>query len=256
MNTLTIDIGNTSIKYAVFDSNQVMLTVGRIDGHDTNFLVTTAKLFSVDHAIVCTTVKLEATTLRQLLTIAQDTTILNHTTPLPIRNLYKSPQTLGMDRLAAAVGAYSQTRSNTLIIDMGTAITYDLVTVQGEYLGGNISPGLNMRFNALHQQTSLLPLVNIEGYHPAIGNDTETAIRCGVIDGIRYEIEGYISKLSLKYTNLCIILTGGDHLYFEDSENLRIFADDYIVLKGLEEILRYNMAQPSNRDFKISRPHK
>lgn len=256
MNTLTIDIGNTSIKYAVFDSNQSMLTEGRIDGHDPTILVTTAKSFSVIHAIVCSTVKLDASTLRQLSSVAQHLVILSHTTSLPIRNLYKSPQTLGMDRLAAAVGAYSQTQSNTLIIDMGTAITYDLVTERGEYLGGNISPGLNMRFNALHQQTALLPLVNIEGNHPAIGNDTETAIRCGVVDGIRYEIEGYISKLSLKYTNLCIILTGGDHLYFEDSKNLRIFADDYIVLKGLNEILRYNLAQTSSQEVEISGPHK
>jgi type III pantothenate kinase len=146
-----------------------------------------------------------------------------------------------MDRLAAAVGAYMQVKGNVLIIDMGTAITYDFVDSEGNYRGGNIAPGMQMRLKALHDYTARLPLVAAEGAHPHLGEDTETAIRCGVIDGIRYEIEGYLRQFFLKYHNLSVFFTGGDELYFEDEIKKRIFADKLLVLKGLNEILSYNL---------------
>ena len=240
MTSLAIDIGNTSMKYAVF-SNQSMIHDGRIMGHDVEQLANEVEEYHPTHAIVCTTASLteeQQTTLRQ---ITKHTMFLSHMTPIPIRNLYKTPETLGMDRLAAAVGAYMQVKSNVLIIDMGTAITYDFVDSEGNYRGGNIAPGMQMRLKALHDYTARLPLVKAEGAHPHLGEDTETAIRCGVIDGIRYEIEGYLRQFFLKYHNLSVFFTGGDELYFEDEIKKRIFADKLLVLKGLNEILSYNL---------------
>lgn len=240
MTSLAIDIGNTSMKYAVFN-NQSMIHDGRIMRHDVEQLAYQVEEYHPTHAIVCTTASLteeQQTTLQQ---IAKHTMFLSHMTPIPIRNLYKTPETLGMDRLAAAVGAYMQVQSNVLIIDMGTAITYDFVDSEGNYRGGNIAPGMQMRLKALHDYTARLPLVAAEGAHPHLGEDTETAIRCGVIDGIRYEIEGYLRQFFLKYHNLSVFFTGGDELYFEDEIKKRIFADKLLVLKGLNEILSYNL---------------
>ena len=169
--------------------------------------------------------------------------VVNGKTSIQIANRYRTPQTLGADRLAAVVAAFSQTHSNTLVIDIGTAITYDFINDRGEYLGGNISPGMNLRFLSLNEHTSRLPLIESEGEHPQFGVDTETAIRCGVIDGMRHEIQGYISEFSLKYHNLSIFLTGGDQIYFDEEIKKRTFADKYLVLKGLNEILRYNIEQ-------------
>lgn len=240
MTSLAIDIGNTSMKYAVFD-NQSLIHHQRIMGHDVELLSDEVEEYHPTHAIVCTTASLteqQQTVLRQL---TKHTVFLSHTTPIPIRNSYKTPETLGMDRLAAAVGAFMQVKGDVLIIDMGTAITYDFVDGEGNYLGGNIAPGLQMRLQALHDYTSRLPLVATEGAHPELGEDTETAIRCGVIDGIRYEIEGYLRQFFLKYHNLSVFFTGGDELYFEDEIKKRIFADKLLVLKGLNEILSYNL---------------
>ena len=240
MTTLTIDIGNTSIKYAVFNG-QTMVHHQRIMGHDIASIADDIAAYRPTHAMVCATAALDEEQLRLLSNLTDDTRMLSHTTPIPIRNLYKSPQTLGMDRLAAAVGAYTEAKNEVLIIDMGTAITYDFVDADGNYVGGNIAPGVQMRFNALHDYTARLPLVEAKGKQPPLGEDTETAIRCGVIDGIKYEIEGYLRQFSLKYPNLSVFFTGGDELYFANERKKCIFADKLLVLKGLNEILSYNL---------------
>ncbi len=239
MRNLTIDIGNTSIKYAIFDGKEMMYN-DRLIGHDMDLLADKIAGWEIDNSMICSTIKLD---ISQIATIQQNTgniQLLTYKTPVPVTNLYKSPQTLGMDRLAAVIGAFSQSHDNTLVIDLGTAITYDFINCKGEYMGGNISPGMDMRLKSLHEHTDSLPLVKPEGKQPWIGEDTESAIRCGVTNGIRYEIDGYIRKLSLKYHNLCVFFTGGDHLYFEDEIKLRIFADNYLVLKGLNEIILFN----------------
>ena len=240
MTSLAIDIGNSSIKYAVFN-NQSMIHHQRIMGHDVDQLANEVKEYHPTHTIVCATATLTEEQQTVIHKLAKHTLFLSHTTAVPIRNLYKTPETLGMDRLAAAVGAYMTVKSDVLIIDMGTAITYDFVDSEGNYRGGNIAPGMQMRLKALHDYTARLPYVDAEGAHPDLGEDTETAIRCGVIDGIRYEIEGYLRQFFLKYHNLSVFFTGGDELYFEDEIKKRIFADKLLVLKGLNEILSYNL---------------
>lgn len=161
-------------------------------------------------------------------------------TPVPLTIRYATPHTLGADRLAAAVGAYVKGGgTDVLVIDVGTCITYDFVNANGEYLGGNISPGPKLRLMALSEHTSKLPLVSRHGDIPEVGYSTETAIRSGVLNGIRREIEGYISDFLLKYPRLLVYLTGGVHLDLHISEKMRIFADDFILSYGLNCILEY-----------------
>jgi type III pantothenate kinase len=152
---------------------------------------------------------------------------------------YRTPQTLGMDRVAAATGAYLlHPGKNLLVIDIGTAITFDFVDESGYYKGGNISPGPELRFKALHHFTGKLPLVNEQGNIPALGYDTVTAIRSGVIEGIVREIDSYINDYEKK-CNVFTFLTGGYSFYFESKLKNPIFADENLVLRGLNEILNY-----------------
>lgn len=164
------------------------------------------------------------------------------TTPVPLQNDYATPATLGPDRLAAAVGAATlQPGRNLLVIDIGTCIKYDFVTADGRFRGGNISPGMDMRFRALHHFTARLPLVDENGAMPQPGNTTETAIRTGVIQGMRYEIEGYMRTMQAKCPDLLIFLTGGNRLDFCKPLKSRIFANRNLVAHGLNRILEYNL---------------
>ena len=163
-------------------------------------------------------------------------------TPLPITIDYKTPETLGKDRVAAAVGAYIQKPGrNLLIIDAGTAITYDFVDADGVYRGGNISPGMTIRFKALHTYTKRLPMLDERGELPEIGYSTDTAIRAGVISGIVREMDSYITDYKKKH-HVLAFLTGGHSFYFESRLKNSIFADGNLVLKGLNEILNYQYA--------------
>ena len=166
---------------------------------------------------------------------------LTASTRIPIRNAYRTPGTLGMDRLAAAAGAWSmEPGHDILIIDAGTAVTYDFVTKEGVYKGGNIAPGAALRFSSLHEHTGALPLVQADGETPLMGFDTPTAIRSGVLSGLRYEAEGYISELELLYPALLVFLTGGDADFFDIKAKSRIFAVPDLVLRGLARIVEYN----------------
>jgi type III pantothenate kinase len=160
---------------------------------------------------------------------------------MPFRIAYETPETLGPDRLAAASEAWTQKSGNDLlIIDIGTAITYDIVTADGVYRGGNISPGIGMRFKALHHFTGKPPLVDKEGLRTDIGVSTETAIREGVLQGVCYEIDGYMQSYSLKYPKLLVFLTGGNSILLDNRTKSRTFADSLLVVKGLKRILDLN----------------
>ena len=164
----------------------------------------------------------------------------NSNTPIPLNIDYKTPHTLGSDRLAAAIGAmYEAPAKNLLIIDAGTAITVDFVDAERNFKGGNISPGIKMRLRALHEFTGRLPLIEKEGPVPSLGYDTETAIRSGVINGICQEIDGYINKIKEIFPDVLIFLTGGDEKTLINNIKSRIFADRFLVAKGLNHILEY-----------------
>lgn len=165
----------------------------------------------------------------------------SHEMPLPFTNAYKTPATLGLDRLAAVAGALELFPDrNVLVIDMGTCITYDLLTSQGVYSGGGISPGLMMRFRAIHEFTARLPLAEMEPSPQLIGQSTVSCIQSGVVNGLRAELNGIISDYASKYDRLKIIMCGGDMNYFENTLKQSIFAAPELVLRGLNRILLHN----------------
>ena len=166
---------------------------------------------------------------------------LSADTPIPIKIGYGTPRTLGADRLAAAVAAKEMyPGKNLLIIDAGTAITYDFLSQDGIFTGGNITPGKQMRFESLHNQTARLPLVDENGDCPLTGYDTPSAIRGGVMRGIAYEMNGYIRDYKKIYPDLSVLLTGGDAPLFEQELEGKYTAERHLVLKGLNRILYYN----------------
>lgn len=163
---------------------------------------------------------------------------------IPIVNAYRTPHTLGLDRLAAAVGAWTLAPGrSSLIVDMGTAITYDWLSRDGVYHGGNIAPGIYLRCKVLHQETAALPMVEARPDFPEMGVDTESAIRAGVMQGIWHELEGYRRQYAAIDPDTVTFLTGGDIFYFEKRLESSIFAHSNLVLIGLHRILYDNAFQ-------------
>lgn len=237
---LVIDIGNTIAKIAVFEED-ALVEIIYDSTWDMKLWSEFIDKYDLQGGIISSVVHLPAEVIGFLDSLSFPVLYMNSLTDVPIVNLYKTPQTLGCDRLAAVVGAsHFKPHCDLLVIDAGTCITYDFIDSNNNYHGGNISPGLQMRFKALHQFTGKLPLVKEEGKTPLLGEDTETAIRAGIRRGIEFEIEGYISRLRYKYPKLFVFLTGGDAFSFDGSIKNIIFADRFLVLKGLNRILNYN----------------
>lgn len=200
--------------------------------------------YVIDKVIISSVIGIPNKIKSQLSQLACDYVCFDTRMPLPVNILYKTPHTLGADRIAAVIGAQEEMpQKDILVIDAGTAITYDFLDAKGNYHGGNISPGINMRFAALNEHTEKLPLVSTAGDIPKLGYDTKTAIRSGVINGVIYEIEGYISYIKEKYPDVLVFLTGGDEKTLINNLKNRIFANKFLVLKGLNRIL-------SNHDTK------
>ena len=237
---LIVDIGNTSIKVAQFEHGN-SIDIERFK--DQRLFLEYASSLSFNNAIISSV--REKIFTKNLGNQFDQALVLNRTTALPISNLYHTPGTLGNDRLANAVGAFSAfPNQNTLTIDVGTCIKFDFINANNEYLGGSISPGLKMRFNALHTLTDNLPLIDDVEINQLIGKDTTSSIQVGVYQGIIAEISNMISQYERKYDNLNIILTGGDLCSFlgiELSQKNGIFADEFHTLKGLNTILNYNV---------------
>jgi type III pantothenate kinase len=161
-------------------------------------------------------------------------------TPTPLRNLYQTPQTLGSDRLAAAIGAYAlYPQRNVLVINAGTALTFELVSKQAEYMGGSISLGLRSRYKALHWVTDKLPLYSPAEQTPHLGQNTRDAVTSGVQNGMLYEMQGVIAYFMSKYPHLQTILTGGDAVFFAHRLQ-NVSAVPHLTLIGLNSILDYN----------------
>jgi type III pantothenate kinase len=237
---LIIDIGNTTCKMAVFEQGNIRETF-RCSNQCLEELPAICSRYPIRKGILSSVITVSGTIRKQLAELPFPVLEFTWQTPVPIRNLYDTPQTLGMDRLAAVVAAYTvKPNCPALVIDAGTCITYDFIDEHGQYLGGNISPGMDMRFKALHAFTSKLPQVSASGETPAYGKSTETAIRSGVIRGIEHEMWGYIGQLRKNYPSLLVFLTGGNEFSFDTSVKSGIFADGFLVLKGLNRILEYN----------------
>ena len=236
---LCIDIGNTRWKAGIFDKKGLLsfhsFTSEEALEELSALLYNHKPTFSI-----FSTVKAVDVSLCKLL--EKHTTLLrfDHNTPLPIINKYQTPQTLGLDRLAAVMGVFGQ-HSNTLVIDAGTCITYDLLIDQHTYIGGNISPGLDMRYKALNTFTDKLPRLSWKEQAEHYGKTTEEAIQNGVFRGLIHEIEGFINHFSNKYSPLTVILTGGDSKYLVESLKNKIFVRSNLVLDGLSKILIHNV---------------
>jgi type III pantothenate kinase len=239
---LIIDIGNSYIKIFVFDTNKLIHFQQIKSNEKSQNFEYIKNLHNIKHAIISSVGNISTELISILKNLSIDFIILDHLTPIPVKNLYKTPETLGKDRLAAIVGAYNiYKHQNVLAIDAGTAIKFDLINKEAEYLGGNISPGLEMRFKALNTFTQKLPLLEKKEIGSFIGKSTEEAIILGVQNGMVFEIEAYINKLQDDYVDLKVILTGGDTFFFEHKLKNTIFAEPNLVAIGLNYILHYNV---------------
>lgn len=239
---LAIDVGNSSVKMAVVDGGRVVEGFRTSDPDDIRFAVAILDKYPAINAAIAVSVRSCPTALERYLSGRLPRyMVFDRSTPLPVGNLYATPDTLGYDRLAAAVGANSlYPDTNVLIVDFGTAITFDVVSEHNEFLGGNISPGAATRFRALHEYTAKLPLGNLREETSLIGRDSLDAVESGVVNGIVYEIEGYISSLEPRFAGLRIIFTGGDGKFFAKRLKKAIFATYDLVVYGLNRILEYN----------------
>ena len=240
---LTIDNGNTSVKVAFFIGTELVAT-NRFMRRDVRLLDRFISTYKPDSAIMCSTASSEASQRVEELINQRCSRVmsLTHETPMPITLGYRTPQTLGRDRIATAVGAWSIAQGgNVLVIDAGTAITYDLVTADGCFVGGNIAPGLGLRFKSLHEHTGRLPLVDADGDTPVMGYDTQTAIRSGVLLGLLGEIRSCIATLKMSHPGLTVFLTGGDGklLHSRLGEDGVIY-QEHLAAEGLNRIYLYN----------------
>lgn len=235
---LIIDIGNNSAKFFLFKGEQIILHT-RKSNLSFEILDEWSRLYDIEKAIISSVVEEGPELLSAISKLQCPVVRFNNSMQLPLEIKYKTPDTLGSDRVAAAVGAWNETPGrNILVIDAGTAITVDFISKDGKYNGGNIAPGIKMRLRALHEFTNRLPIVDKEGEIPSIGYDTETAIRSGVINGICHEIDGYINEFKQKFCDVLVFLTGGDEKPLKNRIKNCIFADKYLVAKGLNRILR------------------
>jgi type III pantothenate kinase len=238
---LAIDIGNSAIKLGIF-KDEKKLIVKRYDHFQHKTILELIQQYQVKNMIIGSVKGFHFHGLQRLKRHLTNLIELTPGLPLPIKNLYQTPETLGYDRIAAVTGGMALfPKTHILVIDAGTAITIDFLNKEGSYIGGNISPGLSMRFQALHQYTAQLPLLQNKEVSALLGANTKQAIICGVQNGIIFEINQYIKKMAEKYHPLTTILTGGDVNFFDNKLNYPIFAEPDLVLIGLNKILKYNI---------------
>ncbi|MCE7994116.1 MAG: type III pantothenate kinase [Roseivirga sp.] len=236
---LALDIGNTFTKYGFFEEN-TLVEQGVVYGLDELDEFLTSRSRDFDKSIVCS-VGYKHEELEPFFSADKEVLYLSHITRIPIGVAYATPRTLGMDRLAAVIGATELfSESAVMVIDIGTCITYDYLNQAGVFEGGIISPGVELRYKAMHQYTQRLPLLNDREAKELIGNSTAGAMRSGVINGITGEIEYMISQFLLKTPDLKVIITGGGAKTFESRIKADIFVALEIVLVGLNRVLDYN----------------
>jgi len=241
---LLIDIGNTHVKIALANSGAIQ-RLGIVHESASRSISEIIELNpGIENCIVVKSGAYPEGWKEELKRYFPGFIELNHSTPIPLEVLYNSKESLGMDRLASAIGAnFNFPKRNILVIDAGTAITVDFISSEEKYLGGNIIPGMSTRFKSLHDYTNSLPLVKPEDEFPLLGHSTETAIRAGVINGIIFELEGYIRVLENKYPQLSVLITGGDAEFFAKHLKSDIFVDINLIFAGLNRIIEYNAYQ-------------
>ncbi|MEB3345284.1 type III pantothenate kinase [Aquimarina gracilis] len=238
---LVIDVGNTYIKIGVFDKSKIVhkCVIEQSDFEKTVSILQNEYPLITD-AIVSAVSNLSDDFVKSIKKKFK-TVFLDHIVKMPFENLYATPTTLGIDRLAlVAAAVYQFPKKDVLVIDAGTCITFDFKNQREEYLGGAISPGLKMRYESLHNFTAKLPLLEIKEPKKTIGNSTEEAIHSGVVNGVLNEIDGLIKEYCNIYPGLTVILTGGDAHFLSKRLKNSIFATSNFLLEGLNYILAFN----------------
>jgi type III pantothenate kinase len=239
---LTIDVGNTRIKGAVFEGDNTLECFVFSKNEIQTKIETILKNYQkISHLVVASVGKME----KQLfLGFEKKLSVwfVSHEDSFPFSNGYATPKTLGIDRMVLAAGATLKYKGqNRLIIDAGTCVTYDFVDQNDVYHGGAISPGLRLRYESLHNFTEKLPLLAVEDPKHVIGNSTAEAIHSGVVNGLVYEINGFIDEYSALYSNFIIILTGGDTDFLAKRLKNTIFANSNFLLESLNQIFQYKI---------------
>lgn len=233
---LAIDIGNSRVKLGLFEGSELLATEVCAELSPAiiqNFVYN----HRVDSAIL-SSVRKQASELEAFLNDHFRWVQLGPETSLPIELRYKTPETLGQDRVAAVVGAQTLfPKENCLVVDAGTCITYELLNSEGEYLGGNIAPGIDMRLRAMHEFTAKLPLVERGDLDYWIGDQTTSAIRNGAQQGVLFEVEGMLNRCASFFTSFRAVFTGGDAFFFAENMKSKIFVHPHLVLLGLNSIL-------------------
>lgn len=242
---LCIDWGNTSVKASVFQDER-LVGIKAFPGADAEAeiasLINTHKPVK---AILASVTNHPASVEDMVKGQVKSYIKLDGNTRLPVMSAYATPETLGADRLALAVGAWAvYPEKNTLIVNAGTCITYNFTQKNKTFRGGAISPGLHMRLKAMHEFTDKLPLVPVEGELILLGYDTATCMRSGAVYGIAAEIDGIVNEYASQYQDFNAILTGGDAAFFAGKLKSKIFADSELLSRGLNLILNYNVPIP------------
>jgi type III pantothenate kinase len=240
---LAVDIGNTRIKGGVFEGRELIFN--DVSQKEAVYAIKDwVEAYPSINGIIISSVRKGLDP--ELIPIPETIhhIMLDDETELPIRLDYKTPETLGHDRIALAAGAWTRfPNKNSLVIDLGTCITMEVVSSEGIYLGGRISPGMKMRFDAMHKGTDGLPLISPDSKWPdEMGKSTEESMKAGVIHGILNEINDAIKGFSEEFNEIEVLITGGDSKLFENQFKSHIFADPNLVLHGLNSILLYNIA--------------
>ncbi len=239
---LIVDIGNTNIKLAIFDQSNTILFNDIVSINQLtptlNFL---NSKYSITHSIISNVAGTIPAALDEFVKQLPFHMELSATSLLPIMNAFQTPETLGVDRIAAVVAA-SQLfpQANNLVICAGTCITYNYITKANTFRGGAITPGIQMRLDAMHHFTSRLPSVQIGYVGSIMGYDTQSCMQSGAVLGAVYEIDTFINEYRAQFHDFNVLLTGGDTLLLESRIKNKIFADTELVIKGLQIILNYN----------------
>ncbi|MEY4432030.1 MAG: Type pantothenate kinase [Bacteroidota bacterium] len=239
---LTIDVGNTRIKGAVFENDtfleQFLFEPNALQNGIEKILI---QYPTISHLVIASVGTLEK---EALLNFSSKVSVhcISHSDLFPFLNAYATPTTLGIDRMVLATGATLRyPNQNRLVIDAGTCVTYDFVSQDDVYLGGAISPGLRLRYESLHHFTAKLPLLTPENPDYFIGNSTSKSIHSGVVNGLIHEMDGFIDEYRSRYSNFIIILTGGDAEFLAKRLKNTIFANSNFLLESLNQTFQYKI---------------
>ncbi|CAI8241146.1 MAG: Type III pantothenate kinase [Flavobacteriaceae bacterium] len=237
---LILDIGNTNIKYALYENDECQ-HIGVLNSEEDSNFEEIINVHPITHIFYSDVRGRFSNRISTIFPTVKKTSLTTALLKFPFKNNYTTPETLGSDRMALmAAACFKYPKQACLVIDMGSCITYDFIDADAVYYGGSISLGIRMRYEALHKQTARLPELLPRRPESILGQSTEASIHAGVYYGIIAELEYQIDTYADKYSNLKIILTGGDHIRLSKSIKKPIFAEPNFLLEGMQALLQYN----------------